>query len=29
MPWPSPTPKAPLYIWLREEMTGRATTITQ
>jgi hypothetical protein len=29
MPWPSPSPKAPLYIWLRGETSGRATTVTQ
>ncbi len=29
LPWPSPLPKAPLYIWLRGEMMGRATTVTQ
>lgn len=29
MPWPSPLPKAPLYIWLRGETMGRATTVTQ
>ena len=26
VPWPSPRPHAPLYIWLRGEQTGRATT---
>jgi hypothetical protein len=26
MPWPSPSPKAPLYIWLRGESSGRLTT---
>lgn len=26
VPWPSPKPHAPLYIWLRGEQTGRATT---
>ena len=26
-PWPSPSPRAPLYIWLRGESEGRATTI--
>jgi hypothetical protein len=25
LPWPSPTPHAPLYIWLRGERAGRAT----
>ena len=25
LPWPSPTPHAPLYIWLRGENAGRAT----
>ena len=29
MPWPSPTPKSPLFIWLRGESEGRATRITQ
>ncbi len=29
MPWPSPTPKSPLYIWLRGETEGRATRVTQ
>jgi len=28
MPWPSPSPKAPLYLWLRGETAGRATTVT-
>ena len=23
MPWPSPTPRAPIYIWLRGEAQGR------
>jgi hypothetical protein len=27
MPWPSPTPKAPLYVWLRGESEGRATRV--
>ncbi len=27
MPWPSPTPKAPLYVWLRGESEGRATKV--
>jgi len=27
MPWPSPTPKAPLYVWLRGETEGRATKV--
>jgi hypothetical protein len=27
MPWPSPTPKAPLFVWLRGESEGRATKI--
>jgi hypothetical protein len=27
MPWPSPTPKAPLYVWLRGEAAGRATKV--
>jgi hypothetical protein len=25
LPWPSPTPHAPLYVWLRGENAGRAT----
>jgi hypothetical protein len=25
LPWPSPTPHAPLYVWLRGEDAGRAT----
>ncbi|TAN20593.1 MAG: hypothetical protein EPN33_14585 [Acidobacteria bacterium] len=29
MPWPPPSPHAPLYIWLRGESRGRATTVTQ
>ncbi|MGH9475677.1 MAG: hypothetical protein ACRD1C_05030 [Terriglobales bacterium] len=29
MPWPPPSPHAPLYIWLRGEAQGRATTVTQ
>jgi hypothetical protein len=29
MPWPSPTPKSPLFVWLRGESEGRATRITQ
>jgi hypothetical protein len=28
MPWPSPSPKAPLYVWLRGESTGRATRVS-
>src|ERR1035438_10054518 len=28
MPWPSPTPKAPLFVWLRGETEGRATRVT-
>ncbi|HWZ33479.1 MAG TPA: hypothetical protein VNX18_19195 [Bryobacteraceae bacterium] len=28
MPWPSPSPKAPLSIWLRGEAEGRATKVT-
>lgn len=28
MPWPPPAPHAPLYIWLRGETHGRATTVT-
>jgi hypothetical protein len=26
MPWPSPAPRSPLYVWLRQESEGRATT---
>lgn len=29
MPWPSPSPKAPLYVWLRGESDGRPTKVTQ
>jgi hypothetical protein len=29
MPWPSPSPKAPLFVWLRGESEGRATKVTQ
>ncbi|MGH9414307.1 MAG: hypothetical protein ACRD0Y_11290 [Terriglobales bacterium] len=29
MPWPPPAPHAHLYIWLRGETNGRATTVTQ
>jgi hypothetical protein len=29
MPWPSPSPKAPLFIWLRGEAEGRPTGISQ
>jgi hypothetical protein len=28
VPWPSPSPKAPLYIWLRGETDGRLTKVT-
>ena len=28
MPWPSPSPKAPLSIWLRGESDARATKVT-
>jgi hypothetical protein len=28
MPWPSPSPKAPLFVWLRGESDGRATKVT-
>jgi hypothetical protein len=28
VPWPAPTPKAPLFIWLRGETEGRATRIS-
>lgn len=27
MPWPSPSPKAPLFVWLRGEADGRATKV--
>jgi hypothetical protein len=27
VPWPAPAPHAPLYIWLRGEEKGRATTV--
>jgi hypothetical protein len=27
MPWPPPSPRAPIYIWLRGENTGRLTTV--
>lgn len=27
MPWPSPSPKAPLFVWLRGESAGRATSV--
>ena len=27
LPWPSPAPHSPLYIWLRGDAEGRATTI--
>jgi hypothetical protein len=27
MPWPSPSPKAPLFVWLRGETDGRATKV--
>jgi hypothetical protein len=27
LPWPSPTPHAPLYVWLRGETQGRATGV--
>jgi len=29
MPWPSPTPKAPLFIFLRGESEGRPTGVAQ
>jgi hypothetical protein len=29
MPWPSPSPKAPLFLWLRGETEARATRVTQ
>ncbi len=29
IPWPSPTPKSPLFVFLRGESQGRATRITQ
>jgi hypothetical protein len=28
LPWPAPSPHAPLYIWLHGETTGRRTTLT-
>lgn len=28
MPWPAPSPKAPLFVWLRGETEGRATKVT-
>jgi hypothetical protein len=28
LPWPAPSPRAPLYIWLRGETEGRATKVT-
>ena len=28
MPWPSPGPHAPLYVWLRGESVGRRTPVT-
>lgn len=27
MPWPPPSPRAPIYVWLRNESAGRLTTI--
>ena len=27
VPWPAPAPHSPLYIWLRGEEKGRATTV--
>lgn len=27
MPWPPPAPRAPLYVWLRGENTGRKSTV--
>lgn len=27
MPWPSPSPRSPLFIWLRGEQDGRSTTV--
>jgi hypothetical protein len=29
VPWPAPSPHAPLYIWLRGEITGRKTRLTE
>ena len=29
MPWPSPAPKSPLFVFLRGESQGRVTRITQ
>jgi hypothetical protein len=27
VPWPAPAPHAPIYVWLRNEKDGRATTV--
>jgi hypothetical protein len=27
VPWPSPTPRSPLFVWFRGEQDGRATTV--
>lgn len=29
LPWPSPSPRAPLYVWLRGETQGRATQVKE
>jgi len=29
LPWPSPSPRAPLYVWLRGETQGRATQVNE
>ena len=29
LPWPSRSPKAPLFVWLRGESEGRATKVSQ
>lgn len=29
VPWPAPSPHAPLYVWLRGEQTGRKTSVTE
>jgi hypothetical protein len=27
LPWPPPSPHAPIYVWLRGETTGRLTNV--
>ncbi len=27
LPWPPPSPHAPIYVWLRDEATGRLTNV--